>query len=199
MKKFMLLMVMTIIIFAGTTASELSAIAKTTTYYQTNLTSATGKNYKIALKSSNVKKKIGTIDDAWAAVRVGDQLYKGTFQFYLNGKKTSYKNSTDYNKTRKNFYKINTKKGTPSFLAISKSEGSNIDYIKLYYMYNGTLRTLNKEYVSSLKPKYYKKNVLKTAYYDPYIGKYEVKYIKVNPETGQSKVTKKVFVTKKPW
>ncbi|WP_010290058.1 hypothetical protein [Kurthia massiliensis] len=173
--------------------------AKVTTYYDTHITAADGKNYRIALRSSNVKKKIADDGDVWAGVSEGDQLYRGTFQFYVNGKKTSYKTKVEYNKTRKNFYKVNMKKGTPSFVAISKPGGTDINDVKLYYMYKGTLRTLNKTLTTTLKPKYHAKNMIKTAGYSNIIGKYYVYYYKVNPETGGVKYVKTKTVAKKPW
>lgn len=197
MKK--LLLATACLLGASTVVTQLPAEAKTTTYYTTKLSSASGKNYAIALKSSSVKKKIADDGDMWAGVSIGDVLYRGTFQFYVNGKKTSYKTNVEYNKTRKNFYKVSTKKGTPSFLAISDPQGTDIDDIKLYYMYNGTLRKLNRTFLSTLKPKYHAKNTIKFAGYNNVDGNWYIYYYKVNPETGGSKHIKTSITKKWPW
>lgn len=197
MKK--ILLATSIMLGTSTGIAQLPAHAKTTTYYQTKLTSVSGKNYTIALKSSNVKKKIADDMDMWAGVDIGDLLYRGTFQFYMNGKKTSYKTKVEYNKTRKNFYKVNTKKGTPSFLALSEPQGFDIDYIKLYYVYNGTLRRLNRTFSATLKPKYHAKNMIKFAGYNNVVGKWYIYYYKINPETGGSKYIKTDTVQNEPW
>lgn len=197
MKKLLIAASLTLGISTG--IAQMPAQAKTTTYYQTKLTSASGKNYTVALKSSNVKKKIADDGDMWAGVDIGDHLYRGSFQFYMNGKKTSYKSNVEYNKTRNNFYKVPTKKGTPSFLAISQQQASDIYWIKLYYVYNGTLRKLNRTFETTLKPKYSSKNVMKFANYSNANWKWYIFYYRINPETGGSKHIKTDIVKKRPW
>lgn len=103
MKKFIL--ATSLVLGLSAIDAQIPAQAKMTTYYQTKLTSASGKNYTISLKSSNVKKIIAGDMDMWAGVSIGDRLYRGTFQFYMNGKKTSYKTKIEYNQTRKIFIK----------------------------------------------------------------------------------------------
>ena len=197
MKKLLIAASLTLGISTG--IAQMPAQAKTTTYYQTKLTSASGKNYTVALKSSNVKKKIADDGDMWIGVHIGDHLYRGSFQFYMNGKKTSYKSNVEYNKTRKNFYKVNTKTGTPSFLAISDTQTVNLEYIRLYYVYNGTLRKLNRTFSATIKPKYHAKNIIKIPFYNNVTTKWYIDYYKINPETGGSKYLKTDTVKKRPW
>ncbi len=180
------------LIFAiSTSISTIPAEAQTKTYYQTKLASASGKKYNMTLRSSNAKKIIA--DDLLISpnVNVGDVLYNGTFNFYINGKKTALKTNEQYNKTGKNFYKIATKKGTPTFFATTETIANNVTDVTLYYMYKGKPVKLKNGFFTTLKPKYVKKNVIKIANYDNnnWWG-YDIHYLKINPKTADYKIIK---------
>lgn len=178
------------LIFAiSTSISTIPAEAQTKTYYKTKLASASGKKYNMTLRSSNAKKIIA--DEASLNFNVGDTLYNGTFNFYVNGKKTVRKTTMQYNKTGENFYKIATKKGTPTFFVTSSVYTINVTDIEIYYMYKGKPVKLKNGFFTTLKPKYVKKNVIKIANYDNnnWWG-YDIDYLKINPKTADYKIIK---------
>lgn len=186
---------------ATTLTTAVSTSAEAATYYHTKLADANGKKYNVSIKSSNAKKRITTTDDMWAGTYEGDIRYIGTFQFYVNGKKTAYQTKVDYNKMQKNFYKVSTKKGTPSLIAISERVATDADYVKLYYIYKGKLKASKSVFMTTLKPKYVKKNIIKYAVYSNAddFG-YTVHYMKLSPSTGKLKVFKSKYIgPKRPW
>lgn len=182
MKK--LLTALLICVMFGTLAPTLADAKATKTYYKTTIKSATGKKYTVSLRSNNAKKEIA--DYTWAGFIEGDVLYKGTFSFYVNNKKTTLKTKKEFNRTHKNIGVIASKKGTPQFLYIKESFSSNNHTYSLYYMYNGKLKKAKNAFGSTVKPIYAGKNLIKVAQYDnaETFG-YMIYTYRINPKTGK--------------
>ncbi|MEB7772409.1 hypothetical protein [Kurthia gibsonii] len=190
MKK--ILTVLLICVMFGTLAPTLADAKATKTYYKTTIKSATGKKYTISLRSNNAKKEIA--DFTWGGFKIGDVLYKGTFSFYVNNKKTTLKTKKEFNRTQKNIRVIPSKKGTPQFLSVKESLSLNYHAYTLYYMYNGQFKKVKSEFGSTVQPIYAGKNLIKVAQYNNRnkVG-YDIYTYRINPKTGKRTLVKKQF------
>lgn len=175
--------------------NTLSAQAAPKTYYQTTLTSASGLPYHFSIKSNNAVKQVATTDDIGPGISDQDIFYTGKFQYYIGSKKTAYQLNGTYNQTAKDFYKITTKKGTPSFVVQRSGEGTNRYAHRLYYMHAGKLKKVTSTFYGTYNVQYVAKNKLRIGYYDPQQrrGLVKVSYYEINVKTGKATLKKVTF------
>lgn len=175
--------------------SALSVEAAPKTYYETTLTSASGLPYHFSVRSNNAVKHVATTDDIGPGIRHQDLFYTGKFHYYIGAKKTPYQLNGTYNKTAKDFYKIKTKKGTPSFVVQRSGEGTNRYAHKLYYMHAGKLKKVTSTFYGTYNVQYVAKNKLRIGYYDPQQrrGLVKVSYFEINVNTGKATLKKVTF------
>ncbi|WP_090236427.1 hypothetical protein [Fictibacillus solisalsi] len=200
MKKYLLLFIVCLVTVTCM-ASSVSAKGVNTKNSRMSFTvlDSKGKKYRIYIKASKESFKKGSYDKCswncpWAGVNKGDKLYKGNYKVYLKSgnKKPSYtkvhKNNYIYNKTKKMIYYIPSKyKGQPDLFGFAETGSSNFESITFYYVKNGKLSKIKKEFWYTKRPHIAGKNKYELASYNNDTGKWTIFTYSFNFSKGTTK------------